>query len=161
VLNSDGSAWRPNVHVQDIAQAVRRTVDSDWNGGELLVLNVGDEANNTRIIDIAKLIAAQVPGCEIKFLSENKDLDKEGFIKDRNVNVTDTRNYQVSFEKIKKQFPGFACAWPVERGVADMLAKFKEMPLTKAEFKNPNYYRLKKLGSLYANHRLSRELRWI
>jgi len=161
ILNSDGNAWRPNVHVLDICQAIRCAVASQWHGGELLVLNVGDDANNMQIVEIAKLVQKSIPGCELKFLSEDKDLDKEGLVRDRKVKGTDTRTYQVSFEKIKKLFPDFRCEWTIEKGVREMAEKFRELPLTEQSLKNINFYRLQKIERLYLDHCLSDDLRWI
>jgi nucleoside-diphosphate-sugar epimerase len=160
VLNSDGTPWRPNVHVLDICKSIKYAIDSDHRGG-MLVLNVGDEKDNLQVIDIARKVQACLPGCELKFLKENPELDKEGLVSDRKVKQgMDTRTYKVSFERIKKVFPGFKCDWSVESGIKDMVDKFKSIQLTEAQFKNKNFYRLQKLEQLYQNHSLSDDLRW-
>jgi len=161
ILNSDGSAWRPNVHVLDICQAIRCAIESQWKGGGLLVLNVGDNANNMQIVEIAKLIQKSIPGCDLKFLSEDKNLDKEGLVRDRKVNGVDTRTYQVSFDKIKKIFPNFRCEWSIEDGVKEMAKKFHDLPLTEQTLKSIDFYRLQKIEYLYLNHYISNDLRWI
>ncbi len=162
ILNSDGTPWRPNVHVRDICEGIRRAAESDYDGGELLVLNVGDEENNLQVIDLARIAAAAVPGCDVKFLSDNPELDKEGLIKDRKVKGgVDTRTYKVSFEKIRNIFPGFRCAWTVKQGVEDMAAKFGELQLTRERFKNEGFYRLQRLERLQNEGYLSEELRWL
>ena len=162
VLNSDGTPWRPNVHVLDICKSVRCAIDFDHRDGTLLVLNVGDDGNNLQVIDIARKIQARVPGCELKFLKDNPELDKEGLVRDRKVRQgVDTRTYRVSFAKIKKTFPGFQCDWPLDRGVDDLVSKFESLPLTEAQFKNKNFYRLQKIEHLYRNRHLSPELRWL
>lgn len=164
VLNSDGKAWRPNLHIQDVCKAVRCAIDFDYKGGELMVLNVGSDENNLRIIDIAKIIQRSIPGCELKFLSENPDIDKEGLIRDRKIKAggVDTRTYKVSFQKISKELPGFnKCDWSVEKGVIDMAAKFEALGFDAKLFKQRGYYRLQQLEFLYENRYLSDELRWI
>jgi len=159
VLNSDGSAWRPNVHVQDIADAVRRAIESDWNNG-LLVLNVGDEKNNMKIIDIAKLIAGQVDGCEVKFAGEDPNL--EVMVKNPTMaGAKDTRTYQVSFERIKTTFPGYSAQWSIEAGTADMVKKLQELHFSESDFKDPKFYRLKTIADLYDKKYLSEDLRWL
>lgn len=159
VLNSDGSAWRPNVHVQDIVEAVRRAIDSDWKDG-LLILNVGDEENNMKIIDIAKLVGARVPGCEVKFMA--KDPGAEVMLKNPTVaGDKDTRTYQVSFAKIKEVFPGYHTAWTIEAGIDEMAKKLKEVGFSEADYKDPRFYRLKTIAKLYEDHYLSDELRWL
>lgn len=164
ILNSDGKAWRPNLHIQDVCKAVKCAIDFDYKGGELMVLNVGSDENNLQIIDIAKIIQQTIPGCELKFLSENPDLDKEGLIQDRKIKADggDTRTYKVSFEKITKELPGFGkCDWSVEKGVKDMAAKFDSVGFNAKLFKLTGYYRLQQLEYLYENHFISDDLRWI
>lgn len=160
ILNSDGTPWRPNIHVLDICKSIKFGIESAHRGG-LLVLNSGDEKNNLQVIDIARKVQACVPGCELKFLKENPELDKDGLVGDRKVKQgVDTRTYKVSFEKIRKVFPGFKCDWSVEDGIRDMVEKFKSIHLAEVQFKNRNYYRLQKLEDLYQSRQLSDDLRW-
>lgn len=162
VLNSDGTPWRPNVHVLDICKSVRCAIEHEHQGGGMLVLNVGDEANNLQVIQIARAVQAEVPGCELKFLSQNPELDKEGLVRDRKVKAgVDTRTYRVSFEKIRRTFPGFQCEWTVPAGVKDMISGFRRQNLTREMFKSKNFYRLQKIEYLYQNGYLSPELRWL
>jgi len=161
VLNSDGKAWRPNLHIQDVCNAVRCSIEYDYKGGDLLVLNVGADENNLQVIDIAKIIQRSILGCELKFLNENPELDKEGLIRDRKVKGGDTRTYKVSFEKITKALPGFKCEWSVERGVIDLAAKLEELHLDLATFKRRGFYRLQQLEYLYENDFVSDDLYWL
>lgn len=161
VLNSNGLSWRPNVHVLDICQSVRQAIDLDHHSGDLLVLNVGDDANNLQVIDIAKIIQQAVPGCELKFLAENPELDKEGLIRDRKIKEGgDTRTYKVSFGKIRKVIPNFKCEWSVESGVKEMVARFEECHLDMAFFKRKGFYRLQELERLYETGLISDDLYW-
>lgn len=163
VLNTDGTPWRPNLHILDFCEAIRRSIELDYSGGELLIMNVGDENNNLQVIQIAKTVAAAVPGCEVKFLNENPGLDKEGLITDRKVKSggVDTRTYKVSFEKIQRMLPGFKCEWSVKRGVKETISKFEEIGLTREIFKNRGFYRLQQLEYLHENNFLSDDLRWL
>jgi nucleoside-diphosphate-sugar epimerase len=163
VLNSDGRSWRPNLHIMDVCQSVTHAIEIDYKGGDLLVLNVGSDENNLQIIEIARTIQRIVPGCELKFLSDNPNLDKEGLIRDRKVKDAsgDARTYQVSFEKIKKFFPDFKCEWNVERGVREMVEFFRSLPLTHEDFKGRKYYRLQQLEYLHGNGIVSDDLFWL
>ena len=161
VLNSDGRSWRPNLHILDVCQAVRRAIELDYRNGELLVLNVGADENNLQVIDIAKIIQGAIPGCEMKFLTENPELDKEGLIRDRKVKEGgDTRTYKVSFERIRKILPGFTCEWTVERGVKDMVRLLNELDFDMEMFKRRGFYRLQELEYLYEGGYLSDDLYW-
>lgn len=162
VLNSDGKAWRPNLHILDLCKAVYCSIEFEYKGGELLVLNVGSEENNLQIIEIAKIIQKSILGCELKYLDENPELDKEGLIRDRKIKSGgDTRTYKVSFEKIMKILPGFKCEWNVERGVIDMANKFHELSFTREIFKSRGFYRLQQLEYLHENNFISDDLYWI
>jgi nucleoside-diphosphate-sugar epimerase len=161
ILNSDGTPWRPNVHVLDICKAIRYAIDSSHNSGQLLVVNVGDEKNNLQVIQIAKIIQSHLPGCEVRFLKENPELEQKGLIRDKKVvKGVDTRTYRVSFEKIRKSFPGFQCDWSVDKGVKDTIEKLKALNLTAEQFNNKNYYRLQKIETLHQTERLTDDLRW-
>ena len=71
VLNSDGNAWRPNVHILDVCQAFEKALQYENNEKKPLVLNVGSTKNNYKIIDLANFVKENIPGCEINFLAEN------------------------------------------------------------------------------------------
>ena len=166
VLNSDGRSWRPNVHILDVCQAIRLAIECNYHKGELLVLNVGGEVNNLQVIQLAKIVQTAVPGCALKFLAENPELDEEGLIRDRKITKgmdrgMDTRTYKVSFAKIKTVFPDFKCAWTVERGVKDMVDLFQKLPLDTAMFKRTGFYRLQQLEYLHRNLYLSDDFRWL
>ena len=163
ILNSDGASWRPNLHIRDACQAVRSAIELDYQGGELLVLNVGTEENNLRVIDIAGIILNIVPGCELKFLALNPELDKENLVIDRKIKgaAEDTRTYKVSFSKIRRILPDFICEWSVERGAVEMIQLFKKLALDRHMFKNRGFYRLQELEYLHENGYISDELLWL
>ncbi|CAM8363687.1 WcaG Nucleoside-diphosphate-sugar epimerases [Candidatus Methylopumilus universalis] len=162
VLNSNGLSWRPNLHILDACQAIDCAINLDYFAGELLILNVGADKNNLQVIEIAKIIQKVVPNCELKFLSDNPLLDKEGLITDRKIkNGTDTRTYKVSFDKIKKIFPDFKCEWDIESGIKDMVDLFMRLSLPPNFFKSRGFYRLQQLEYLYAEGYVSDELFWL
>lgn len=162
VLNSNGRSWRPNLHILDACQAILCAINLNYRGGELLILNVGADENNLQVIEIANIIQQTVPGCELKFLQDNPELDKEGLIRDRKViGGGDTRTYKVSFEKIKKVMPEFNCQWTVERGVKDMTVRLRDLPLSSELFKSRGFYRLQQLEYLHGAGYLSDELNWL
>ncbi|MFA7281133.1 MAG: SDR family oxidoreductase [Sterolibacterium sp.] len=162
VLNSNGLAWRPNLHILDACKAVRCAIELNYQGGELLVLNVGADEDNLQVIQIANIVREAVPGCELKFLAEDPELDKEGLIRDRKIKSGgDSRTYRVSFAKIKKSMPAFNCEWNVARGVKDMATLFKGLPLTRERFKSRGFYRLQQLEYLHETGYLSDDLYWL
>lgn len=161
ILNSNGKAWRPHVHILDVCKALKMCVEMDWSTGEPLVLNVGDVDNNFQIIEIARIIQKHCTACEIKFLRTSSTADYE-LINDRKIqDGVDTRTYKVSFDRIKKYLPDFQCDWHVQRGIENLIEKLKNIQLTASQFKNFNYYRLQKIEFLHSNQYISDDLYWI
>jgi len=162
VLNSNGLSWRPNLHILDACQAIRCAIELDYRAGELLTLNVGADEDNRQVLKIAKIIQKTVPSCELQFLSDNPELDKEGLIGDRKIKGgADTRTYKVSFGKIKKILPDFKCEWNIESGVKDMVELFDRLPLSSELFKARGFYRLQQLEDLHAGGYVSDALLWL
>jgi nucleoside-diphosphate-sugar epimerase len=154
ILNSDGKAWRPFVHIEDICKAVRYAIEFEPSEEteSPLVLNVGDSTQNFQIIDIARMVKEAVPSSEIEFLdvkSGGKMLIGEELIRDRKISDSiDSRTYKVSFDKIKRVFLGFECGWTVRIGIEELVRYFRSIGLTEEKFKKKDYYRLQKFEQL-------------
>ena len=82
VLNSNGEAWRPHLHINDACESIRCCIEWQINAGELIILNVGRNEDNIKIIDIAKIIHSNVDGSELAFLANS---DEDSLIKDRKI----------------------------------------------------------------------------
>jgi nucleoside-diphosphate-sugar epimerase len=160
ILNSDGGAWRPNLHIQDLCESVHRCLQLKRCEPNLLVMNVGDERNNLSILDIAKTVKDSVAGSEIYFLSADGSLDSKGLVRDRKVEGSDSRSYKVSFAKIREVLPGFKCKWSVKEGVSELVKWLSDIPLDERTFHSRRYYRLQHLEDLISDGRLSEDLRW-
>ena len=162
VLNSDGQAWRPNLHILDACEAINQSIISSYSKPDLLCLNIGSEQNNRRIIDIAQCVADRVEDCKLRFLHEEPELDNEGLIKDRKVKGgVDTRTYKVSFKKMSTTFKDFECSRTIEAGVEEMLHELSAIPLTHQIFKQIKFYRLQYLEDLYEKNMIDDKLHWI
>jgi nucleoside-diphosphate-sugar epimerase len=161
VLNSDGKAWRPNLHILDACEAVLCAIELKYDAPELMVLNVGADENNLQVIKIAEIIQKLVHKSELKFLYENPELDKEGLILDRKINQgSDTRTYKVSFEKLKSVMPAFNCNWSMEKGIQNMVEGLIKLSFVEETFKRREFYRLQRLEDLYDEKKISNDLRW-
>jgi nucleoside-diphosphate-sugar epimerase len=160
-LNSNGKAWRPNLHILDACESVRCAIELKYDGQELLVLNVGADENNLQVLEIAKIIQKSVLGSEIVFLNEENNLVSEGIFRDRKIKKgVDTRTYKVSFEKIKLFMPEFNCIWNVEEGVKNMIKNLNEINFDEKLFKKRGFYRLQHLEDLYDEGKISKDLFW-
>jgi nucleoside-diphosphate-sugar epimerase len=161
ILNSDGMSWRPNVHISDVCNAFRSAIENE-KMNEPLVLNIGSNRSNFRIIDLANLIKNNIEGCTINFLKSNPELDKSELIRDRKINDgVDKRTYKVDFTKVEVDYKQFKCKISVEDGIKNIVEYFKKINLTENQFKNKKFYRLQKLEELYEGKKINDELKWI
>lgn len=162
VLNSDGKAWRPSVHVLDACEAIHRGIVHDVPESGVLVLNVGDESQNLQIVDIARAVCEAVPGAKVEFLGAARGMDEQSeLIKDRKLqDGVDTRTYRVSFAKIRETFAGFRCERTVAQGIAEMVAAFRSIGLHESAFSDRRFYRLQQMEDLHATGRIDDDLFW-
>jgi nucleoside-diphosphate-sugar epimerase len=145
-LKSDGSPWRPIVHIRDISAAFIAALGAPEEVVFNQAFNVGQTAHNYQIRQIAQVVADVVPGCELAFA------DDAG---------PDTRSYRVSFEKIKNALPDFKPQWDVRRGAEELYAAYKAGGVTLDEFEGPRYQRVAHIKKLLAEGIIDESLRHI
>lgn len=161
ILNSDGQAWRPHVDIEDVCEALRCCIDWNYSRGRLKVLNVGRNDNNARIIDVARLILKQVPGCELEFLSKTTSKEAAELVVDRKVHDgVDRRTYQVGFDLVHRELPGFSAKWNIEDGVSRLVHELQRVRLDDDKFKQREFYRLQQLEHLHKTGQVTSDLFW-
>jgi nucleoside-diphosphate-sugar epimerase len=143
-LKSDGTPWRPIVHIEDISRAFIAALEAPADQIFNEAFNVGQTAHNYRIRDLAKIVAEVVPGCTIEFA------DDAG---------PDKRSYRVSFEKIRQQLPTFKPQWDARMGAEQLYQAYRTSGLTLDEFEGPRYQRIGHIKKLLANGILDADLR--
>jgi len=141
---SDGTPWRPLVHIEDICQAILCALDAPHAAVAGESFNVGDDAMNYRVRDIAEIVADAFPGCRLTLGASNGD----------------TRSYQVSFSKIRKHMPAFRCRWDARRGAAQLRAVFERIGFDKTMFDAAPFTRLSELKYLRGTEQLDSALYW-
>ncbi len=144
LLQSDGTPWRPLVHIRDIILAFTCALAAPRETIHNQAYNVGKSGENYRIRDVANIVKDVVPDCEVAFA--------EGA-------APDTRNYRVDFSKIEKELPGFEPTWTVRKGVEELYQAYKEAGLTREIWEGPRYYRLKTVRGLQERGLLDNDLR--
>ena len=165
VLNSNGESWRPFVHIKDVLKVFYYCIiDYDKlianSDNKPVVLNVGRNNDNYKIIDIAKLICKIKPDTDLNFINDNFNADDYKKISDQNVkNNVDNRTYRVNFDKINKLLQNLKFDWNVETGIKDLLKEFLKLNLTYDDLYNINFYRLKKMESKLKSNHLNSDLR--
>jgi nucleoside-diphosphate-sugar epimerase len=145
LLKSDGTPWRPLVHVQDISQAFIAVLRAPREAIHNEAFNVGVNEENYRIRDLAEIVRETVPGCHIEYA---KDAGP------------DKRTYRVDFGKIASTLPEFKPQWNARRGAEELYAAFQAAGLTFEDFESDRYRRVARVKNLLASGRLDETLRW-
>lgn len=127
LLKSAGTSWRPLVHVEDVARAYLAVLDAPREKVHDEAFNVGATGENYRIRDVADIVASVVPGSRVEFADGASP---------------DVRNYNVSCDKIREVL-GFDTQWTVRRGVEQLYAAYKELPLTEELFLGSRFLRIR------------------
>jgi nucleoside-diphosphate-sugar epimerase len=143
-LKSDGSPWRPIVHVEDISRAFIAALEAPQDAVFNEAFNVGQTAHNYRIRDLAEIVGKVVPGCSLAFA------DDAG---------PDKRSYRVSFEKIKRRLPAFKPQWDAALGAEQLYKAYRTSGVTLEEFEGPRYQRIGHINKLLTERILNDDLR--
>jgi nucleoside-diphosphate-sugar epimerase len=143
-MTSDGSPWRPLVHVLDICQAVICALEAPREVVHNEVFNVGDTSANYRVKEIAETVARVFGGCSMSFGSKG----------------TDNRSYRVSFDKVNNALPGFKCAWSIADGVRQLYELFDRINLSREIFECRAFTRLKELEHLLSTNQIDDHFFW-
>ena len=146
LIASDGTPWRPLVHVEDICRAFLAILEAPRELVHNQAFNVGQTKENYQIRDLAAMVEETVPGSRVRYA--------EG-------GGPDLRCYRVNCDKIARTLPEFRPQWTVRRGIEQLYAAYKDHVLTLQEFTGTRYVRIKRLSSLLENSRLAPALRWL
>ncbi|RYE64693.1 MAG: SDR family oxidoreductase [Oxalobacteraceae bacterium] len=144
LLKSDGSPWRPIVHIADISRAFLAALEAPADVVRNQAFNVGQDAHNYQIRDIAQIVAATVPGCKLAFASDASP---------------DTRSYRVDFGKITKALPAFKPTRSATDGAEELYRAYVSAGLTMTEFEGPRYQRIGQIQSLISDGEIGEDLR--
>jgi nucleoside-diphosphate-sugar epimerase len=145
LMQSDGTPWRPLVHIEDISRAFLGLLQAPREQVHGQAFNIGADEETYQIRDIAKIVEEVVAGSRIAFAA--------GAGPDR-------RSYRVSFAKLRQAFPELYPRWTVRSSVEEMLAAYREAGLTIADFKGSRFMRIARIKELIAEGRLDAALRW-
>jgi nucleoside-diphosphate-sugar epimerase len=145
LLKSDGSPWRPLVHIEDISLAVLAVLEAPIDLVHLEAFNVGSTTENYRIRDVAEIVEQLVPGSVIRFA------DGAG---------PDLRNYRVDCDKIASTIPAFKPRWTVPLGVAQLRDAYLEYGLTLDDLTGSAFGRIRRIAELQESGQIDQTLRW-
>lgn len=143
-MDSDGTPWRPFVHVLDISQAAACVLEAPRQVVHAETFNVGDNEENYQVKQIAQIVSDTFPGCKLTLGTRGDD----------------KRDYRVNFDKINTKLPGFKCKWRVSRGAKQLLEIFQRIGMTRELFESPSHTRLKRIKQLIATEQIDKDFFW-
>lgn len=144
LLQSDGSPWRPLVHIRDIIHAFEVMLRAPRELIHDQAFNVGQTRENYQIRDVANLVAEIVPDCVVSFAPGAS---------------ADARDYRVDFGKIERTLKDYKPSWTLRQGVEEIYRAYRDAGLSREEFQGPRYYRLRTIQGLQERGQLDGELR--
>jgi len=145
-IKSDGTPWRPIVHIEDISRAFLAALEAPREIVHNMALNVGRTSENYRIRELAQIVQETVPNCTVEFAEDGGP---------------DKRCYRVNCDKIMTVLPGFRPRWDARRGAQELYEAYCEERLGAADFEGPRYSRISHVKQLQATSQLDPNLRWV
>lgn len=144
-LKSDGTPWRPIIHIADIVRAFMATLTAPREAIHNEAFNIGRQQENYRIREIAEIVMQTVPNCEIEYA---KDAGP------------DKRCYRIDCSKTERVLTEFKPEWTAARGARELYNAYRDTGLTVEEFEGPKYKRVDHINKLMNEGLLSSDLRW-
>jgi nucleoside-diphosphate-sugar epimerase len=144
-IKSDGTPWRPIVHIEDINRAFMAALNAPRENIHNQAFNVGQTTENYQVRDIAEIVKETVPGCEVEYAPGGEP---------------DKRSYQVDFSKIERMLPEFKPQWTARLGAKQLYETYQKVGLRLEDFEGPRYKRIDQIKQLLSSGRLDKTLRW-
>lgn len=144
-MSSDGTPWRPLVHILDVCDAFLAVLEAPKDLVQNQIFNIGSTTGNYQVKDVAKIIGRIFPGCKVSFGKSDGD----------------NRSYKVSFEKLKNTFPKLQIKRTVEDGAKELRDVFSKIKMSKETFEFRGFTRLKEIEHLKTTGQINKEFYWI
>jgi nucleoside-diphosphate-sugar epimerase len=144
-LKSDGTPWRPIVHIRDIVAAIVSVLEAPRDAIHNEIFNVGRTEENYRISELAEIVAETVPGSRIEYAPGGGP---------------DKRCYRVNCDKIHHQLPNFRPKWTARKGAEELYVAFRAASLTLEDWQSGRYVRIDHIRRMLEAGRLDASLHW-
>jgi nucleoside-diphosphate-sugar epimerase len=144
-IKSDGTPWRPIVHIRDIIVAVVSVLDAPREAVHNQTFNVGRNDENFRIRELADIVAEVVPGCRVEYAPGGGP---------------DLRCYRVNFGKISRDVPTFHAQWTARQGAQELYDAYRSAHLTASDMEQGRYVRISEIRRLQQAGTLDSNLNW-
>jgi nucleoside-diphosphate-sugar epimerase len=145
LLKSDGTPWRPLVHIEDISRAAIAALQVPRAMVHNQAFNVGLNSENYQMRQVAAIVKETVPNCEVAF-APGAEPDK--------------RNYRVDFSKYARVFAACPLQWDVRRGARQVYESYCAIGLGKDDYEGPRYKRIAQIQHLLSTRQIDDRLRW-
>ena len=143
-IKSDGTPWRPIVHIRDIVAAVLAALDAPQEAIHNQTFNVGQTDENYRISELAEIVAETVPGSRVEYAADGGP---------------DKRCYRINCDKIQRVLPGFVPRWTARQGAQELYDAYRAAGLTQDDVENGRYIRIRQIQQLIQDGRIDASLR--
>jgi nucleoside-diphosphate-sugar epimerase len=144
-IKSDGTPWRPIVHIRDIISAAATILEAPREASHNATFNVGRTDQNYRIRELAAIVAEVVPGCRIEYAPDGGP---------------DKRCYRVNCDKIRSALPAFQPQWTARKGAEELYDAYRTAGLKFEDIERGRYVRMNRIQSLLKSGQLDSTLRW-
>ena len=145
LIKSDGTPWRPIVHIEDISRAFLGMLTAPKDLIHCQAFNVGSSQENYQIRDLAEIVNSIVPDCKVEYATDGGP---------------DTRCYRVNFSKFAKAFPNSQPIWNAHKGAIQLYEAIQQSGLQLEDFEGPRFKRISHIQELLNSGRLDSDLRW-
>jgi len=144
-IRSDGTPWRPIVHIRDIVGAALAVLEAPREAVHNQTFNVGQTGENYRIRELATIVAETVPGSHVEYAPEGGP---------------DRRCYRINCDKIRRMVPGFQPQWTARKGAQELYEAYRTIGLMREDVESGRYIRLKHIQRLLKAGLVDTSLRW-
>jgi len=144
-IKSDGTPWRPIIHIRDIIAAIVAVLEAPQDAIHNQVFNVGRSDENYRIRELAEIVADTVPECRVEYAPDGGP---------------DKRCYRVNCDKIARMLPNFRPQWTARKGAQELYEAYRQVRLTAEDLQQGRYVRMNQIQRLLKGHRIDPSLRW-
>jgi nucleoside-diphosphate-sugar epimerase len=144
-IKSDGTPWRPIVHIRDIVGAIIAALDAPKEAVHNQVFNIGRTDQNYRISELAEIVAETVPGSHIEYAPDG---------------APDKRCYRVNCDKVKRVLPSFQPQWTARDGARELYDAYRKANLTRDDIESGRYIRIRQIQRLMQSAKVDDSLRW-
>jgi nucleoside-diphosphate-sugar epimerase len=146
LIQSDGTPWRPLVHVEDFSRAFIAVLEAPRELVHDQAFNVGRTSENYRVSELAEMVREVVPGSTVKYAPGG---------------APDPRNYRVDCSKLETTLPGYQPQWTVRRGIEELYAACKANGMSEADVAGDRYFRIRHIQKLQQAGKLGEDMRWL